>query len=436
MQGLIDLALKAPLAAESLMEMRWMTDELDESEGAAVSALGYLVWHRVAFDTKSPIERILSLPWFSDGISEDEAWALYSLPDLANESPRMVRDLVSRHWFSDGISEDESFAIESLGAISYETDAASMFITMPFLDSIEPPDSHALLSLSLLSEETPEVFDDIVSHPTVADGITDAEATVVALLHDVQFTKPELVDTLLDPSGVLVEERDIELPLAGGVRLAIVRTQGGASRSIDLLESAVRFSERHMDEPFPTTFALLLFADAVLPDAVGHNAGINMVVHPDFDVDDGSDEALYAPSLLAHEVAHYYWNGFGKEWIYEGAAELMALVYDEATAGYEWYVSDLPDIYPCAISDLTALERHPGELPIDCVYGLGGGLFLDLYRTLGDEDFRKGFRALYLMSQQQDVDFGGPRAQRAHVRQAFQFHPVARDEIIPKWYGE
>ena len=77
---------------------------------------------------------------------------------------------------------------------------------------------------------------------------------------------------------------------------------------MDLMEDAVRFAEDHVGEPFPTNFVLLLYADAVMSDFDGHNTGFNMTIHPDFDSDDDSDEIYYAPFLLVHEVAHYYWN--------------------------------------------------------------------------------------------------------------------------------
>ena len=424
-QGLIDLGIESPSSAQTLLDMRWLTDRLADEEAWVISSLGYL-----ALDVPDTIEDMVRLPWIADGITEDESWAISSLADLALESTDAVRTIASRKWFVDGITEDESLVIQSLGFISNETGTGSTFVTMPFLESIEPPDSHALMSLDILSYEAPEAFDDILSNPMIADGVTDNEAPILALLHDVHFENPSLVSTLLSPNGIRVEQRDIDLPMAGRVRLAIVRTQDGAARSMDLLEGVVRFSESYMGEPFPTNFVLLLFADAVMPGADAHNKGINMTVHPDFDVDDGGEYALDAPILLAHEVAHYYWGSSGEAWIDEGAADVMSFAYDESTTGYEWYVSDIATMYPCSIPDLSALALMPGDPPQDCIYGLGAGLFLELYRTLGDEDFRKGFRDLYLLSQ------NGPGAQRIHVRESFEFHPAAREEMIPRWYGD
>ena len=51
---------------------------------------------------------------------------------------------------------------------------------------------------------------------------------------------------------------------------------------------------------------------------------------------------------------------------------------------------------------LTELERLEFELDPDaiyasgCAYSLGRGIFRELYNRLGDADFRRGFRNLYL----------------------------------------
>ena len=431
-QGLVDLGVESPFSASALLDMAWLKDGLSDEEAWVVSSLGYL-----ALAMPDATEDMVRLPWIEDGITEDESWTISSLADLSLESTDAVRQIASRQWFEDGVTADESLVIISLGSISQHSGMASTFVTMPFLDTIEPSDSHALMSLDILSYEGPEVFDDILSSSMGSDGISDSEAPILALLHDVHSENPGMVSSLLSSEGLRVEQRDIDLPLAGSVRLAIVRTRGGAERSMDLLEGTVRFSENFMDVPFPTNFVLLHFADAVMPDVAAHNKGINITVHPDFDIDDGSEDALNAPLLMAHEVAHYYWGGFGEPWLDEGAAEVMAYVFDESTtgSGYRWYVTDIATMYPCSIPDLSALSQAAGGPPLDCIYGLGGGLFLDLYRTLGADDFHRGFRSLYLLGQY-DPGEDGPGARRIHVREAFEFHPVARDEIIPRWYGD
>ena len=429
-QSLIYLGLDAPQSARQLLRIPWMSDDLNEDEAWVFGALAHL-----AFDAPGAFEKTVSMPWVADGISDGESWAITAVSELAMESSRAAAWLASYHWFADGIDADESMVVSMLGSISYETGSAARFMGMPFLESIEPGDFYALSSLEFLAYESPEAFHGILSHPTVADGITDQETATLALLHDVQTTNPNLVDTLLAPSEVHVESREIRLPLASDVELVIVHLQPGAPRSMDLLEDAVRFAEDYMGEPFPTNFVLLLYADAMMSEFAGHNTGFNMTIHPDFDTDDDSDESYYAPFLLAHEVAHYYWNYSSQTWLDEGAAEVMSIIYEEATTGQEaWGAANT---LPCPYAaDLTGVEELKDTHAEDCAYSLGTRFFLDLYRTLGDEEFRRGFRKLYLLGRNV-LDPEDPEARSIdHVRNAFDFSEQAHDEIIPRWYWE
>ena len=410
--------------------MSWLADDLTEDEAWATVSLVYL-----ALDVPETFQRLITIPWITDGIDEDEAWAIGSLSDVGTESQYAVERLVSYPWFTDGILPDEATVVTALGSMSYELGAGTEFIGMSFLESIEPSDAIALMSLEFLSYDSPAMFRRVMSHPSVADGITDDETAVLALLSDVQITNPDMVDTLLEQSNVQIERRSIELPLAGDVELAIVRLQPGAARGMGLLESAVRFAEHFMGEPLPTSFVLLFYADAVIPDYAGHNSGLSMTVHPDFDSDDDSDEASYAPYILAHEVAHYYWNNSSELWLDEGAAEIVSIVYEETTTGLE--AQGAANTFPCSYAaDLTGVERLEETLAGDCAYSLGTHFFLDLYRTLGEEEFQRGFRGLYLMGRD-ILDPEDPDARGIdHVRDAFGFSQEARDEIIPKWYWE
>lgn len=196
-QSLIYLGLDALQSARQLLRMTWMSDDLNEDEAWVFGALAHL-----AFDAPGTFEKTVSMPWVSDGISEDESWAITAVSELAMETGGAAAWIASYHWFADGIDADESMVVSMLGSISYETGSAARFMGMPFLESIEPGDSYALGSLEFLAYESPEAFRGILSHPTVADGITDEETAALALLHDVQTTDPDMADTLLDPSSI------------------------------------------------------------------------------------------------------------------------------------------------------------------------------------------------------------------------------------------
>ena len=435
---LIELGLDAPVVAAEYIETSWFNDDLTEDEAWAFLGLTYI--DSYATDDSSMVSR---LPWVLDGIDEDESWAVSSLPDLFNESPESGNALISKPWFRDGITREESEAVELLGALAYKTGSASEFVSMPFLDSIETTDVLALSSLYQLALlnwttlATPSEFDEFMSRAEIADGITDGEAVFVALASDTYEFNPGLTDRLLNIDEVMSEARTISLPLAGDVELLIVRTQPGSARSLDMLEQSVRFAERYMGEPFPTNYVALLYSDAVKPGFAGHNSGTNIVVHPDFDSDAGSPESEEAEFVIMHEVAHYYWSGSSQHWIDEGAAEFLTITYVEGTLGLdigEFLPSGFIHDYDCTDVSLKALEKQTSSEADDCAYDLGLLLFLDLHQELGAEDFRQGFRKLYL-SGKDVLDPESPEARNiSHVRKTFDIRSDRAANVLRRWY--
>ena len=134
-------------------------------------------------------------------------------------------------------------------------------------------------------------------------------------------------------------------------------------------------------------------------------------------------------------MAHYYWNTSSQLWLDEGAAEVMSIIFEESTTGQE--ALGAANTFPCSYAaDLTGVERMEETLAGDCAYSLGTRFFLDLYRTLGEKEFQRGFRELHRLGR--DIfDPEDPDARGIDdVREAFGFSQEARDEIIPKWYWE
>ena len=377
------------------------------------------------------------MPWLEDGVDEQESVAISFLPDLVDESREFTEKIISKTWFTDGISEDEASTIEALGFISHYTGSGSQLVNMPFLNTIEPADSSALTSLASLGFENENAFKTILSHPTVADGIADNETIYLSLAATVYTTNPELVDTLLNQSGVLTEMRGIDLPVSGKLQLRIVRTRQGAARNIELLEDALQFTESYMGEPLPTNIVLLLYADLSDLGVDGYNSLANMVVYTKFDID--GHESSDAEKVLVHELAHYYWHNSSHLWIDEGAAEIMSVIYRKDPRAL--YAAELlakvyvKQSFCVDVEDLQSLEHLTDAQSEDCGFAIGFLLFLDLYHTLGPEDFQRGFRELYLLGEDA-IHPEDPRARSIdQVKAAFSFSPESTDEIIPDGTG-
>ena len=427
-QSMLYIAVAGRSVVASLLSMGWVRDGISDTEAEAMDWINNMARAEV-------MSTVVDLGWVQDGVDDLEVNTIEQLSYIAYEDSRLGLSVVSLDWVRDGIEELEAKAVEGLSHIAHEdAEAASWIVGMPFVATIEPPDVSALQSLSRLAAFEPKTFDRVMSHAALRDGISDDLAPIVATLRGVAETNPGLVDVLLHPAKVTVERRTITLPLAGEVVLAIVRTGSGASRSMDLLEHSVRGVERLMGLPLPTNFVGLLYENAVSGPVAGTNFGTHVAILPEYDVDDGSREAEFAGSHVAHEVAHYYWSG-NADWVDEGAADLMASIVDGARTGRPVEVTNRPCAYASTIAVLESLGISQADLEFGCNYALGDRLFVDLYRTLGDERFRQSFRALYVASEMEDDDDDpGTSVGVEHVRQAFRSDDGAERAVIARWY--
>jgi hypothetical protein len=158
-----------------------------------------------------------------------------------------------------------------------------------------------------------------------------------------------------------------------------------------------------------------------------------MAVLPEYDADDSGEAANSAGRLIAHEVAHYYWSG-NPDWLDEGLAELLAAVSENARTGAPVNVAD--DYYH-ASDHIALLERLDAAGVIydyECLDALGGQLFLELYHALGEQDFRKGLRRLYSMSQGAD-GYDGHHGAQVGIRQVEDaFSSGEARAVIAHWY--
>ena len=421
--------------ASSVVGLNWVRDRIEVLE---LEAIGWLNNYNNPVVTSS----VVDLAWVRDGIEEVEVKAIEELSYIDYYDVEVASSVVKLDWMQEAVDEKEFRAIEEIRLITRnDAGEALRIVAMPFLETLEPPDISALDSLSALATFRHDDFQRVLSHPTLSDGITDDWAKIVATLNGVSKTNPQLIDTLLDPNQVTIEERTIDLPLAGETHLAIIRTGPGAERSMDLLEHAVRHSEEFMAVSFPTGYIGWLFGDAVTPSFAGNNFGTHIATLSKYDADD-TDESEYTASHIAHEVAHYYWSG-NSNWVDEGASDFMASTSENARTGQPVEVTNDPCGYARTIAELENLvvtSEDGADSAFTCNYALGERLFVDLYRSLDEDSFREGLRDLYLLSQveeevemQEETEVG-----IEHVRTAFKDDEDEDGSIVEtiaaRWY--
>ena len=334
------------------------------------------------------------LDWVRDGVAESEAAAVKALGDLAMKSQPLFEAIVGKSWVQDGLNADELSVVKDLTFMASRDEARALsVIQMPFLETVEAADDSAVDALALFHNNPSRMsfLHHVLSHPTLRGGIGDEHVHVLAALLGAAYYSEEevlaaLYSTVLDPEAVIVEQRAVSLPYTGDVLLAVVRTQGGPASSMDWLERSLRSHEGFIGVPLPGNYVSLLVADVrgggwprallSIPDSIG---------------DPGR--------IIAHEAGHIYWSTgqTGERWMSEGGANLLQwIALGKGPPIHEFRIG----VDSCeTVRNLAELEQESGstiEWRSICHYRMGFAFFFNLYQTLGEQEFRRGFRELHL----------------------------------------
>ncbi len=420
-----------PALAAAVAALPWVRDGLSEDGLRALQHLAIL-----ARADAGLASRVAAFPWLADDVTPEEGLALRTLALLAGDDLPLAHRIADLAWVADAITADEPKTLAYLRDLANA--GAPAISGMPFLQTLSQADVWAVQALRDLAYGNPQEFQWILARPLISDGITDGEATILSTLWRVTARNPSLVETLLDPERVLVEERGIELPLAGAVQLTIIRTRPGAERTMDLLERAVRSIEAFMGVALPQRQVTYLFAEGIHRGFGGTNSWRFIGGLPWLDKPSYPERTFRS---LVHETSHYYWRG-GQFWLNEGTTQLLEAVASNLKTGS----AIAPEYRLCSdphtIADAEKLEISPTySVDILCHYSLGERIFHDLYRTLGEPAFRQGFRNLYLLSTADDPEdeCNGTSLTICHVAAAFkadapkEMAPTV-DRIVARWY--
>lgn len=406
------------------------------------------------------------LSWVADGLSTGERGEYDHLVRSVDQYPLGVATVLDKGWLEDGVTATELALIKYLGQLP--PDVLAMVIEMPFMKSVDPADPNAVAALQQLERNDRNSFERIMAHPTIADGIDDEEAKIVTLLYGTNKNRQELVEPLLSGTDVYLEERTIQLPLAGETLLSIIRIRNQSNRLMEQWETAVRNLEMFVGEPFPTNYVALLLAQQHPDDEsegvfIGTHTVVGLLYDETYQWSGGVEE--YHAEVFAHELAHYYFGAWGRmrDWMAEGAAQILGNSLSEnVRTGKEVALTLTPCRSTTTIAELDAGGiAQPGSIgdrrsdignterggtdEVDdrwlCNYTLGEGLFLDLYEQLGEETFLQGMGNIYRKTQREDPsdDCEGTRATICHLWAAFKSAASPEeaktvDAIVNKWY--
>ncbi len=333
----------------------------------------------------------------------------YDLAEVRNweyakqNAPVSVANIRGIAWIADGLQNiDEFNAAERLVNIGVAApDTLDTMLGSHHLNrKLGPLDLPALLSLARMAQDRPERLVQLTRAAWFRDGLTDAEAAIVAALYErSRFLSPEFDDIVGNPATLNVE-LDATTNRAGDiVPIAIIRSGDAPAGSpiMSVAREAVPVFEEMFDSPFPTPAIVVHVTDYVAGTAAGTNYQTHVTLKPAIDANETPE---FAPHAVFHEIAHYYLYA-RPTWYAEGGADFAASYARHVTAGERVEATNSPC---AAASSLDELERR---LPADerdaqsdadlwhCNYALGERLMLALYRKLGEEAFLQGWREIY-----------------------------------------
>ncbi len=360
---------------------------------------------------------VFRLPWVEDGIGLDEKHLLRELQALAVESPELLEALMSLPWVMEGPAapvrpgphdtsrprgplswSDFAYVVRRFRHMiadrSGDESSALRIAKMPFLHSLEAKDIHMMEVLIDAHRTGPSGLSEFLSLPLVNAGITDALVLVAvypptgaARVLPVTANFGHTYDVLR--KGDHIESKTISLPLAGETNITVIHMTPAPSGEdlITTVEDIALTMEGFLQAPFPSREVVISVVDA---SSSTSSFGSYITVARR---SDGSVPAL------AHEMAHYYFNGnFRQTWMVEGGAEFMST-----------YVRDRMGVQPYTDRKVTLESVCTGYENIrhmeytrkfltrwdQCHYFMGEALLLGIFEVIGEEAMGNGLKELY-----------------------------------------
>ena len=338
--------------------------------------------------------QIVGFPWGQDELSVLETKAIDELLYLGAGSIGNLEKVLTLSWVQDAVSDTEYDILYWLRALNYEdTDVVSEVITMPFLESSDAADVLALRSMHRVAREGG--LTTIVDHTAFHDGITDAETVLFAAIGTIYDS--DAINRLLDPGYAAIETVLASTVLTPSLTVSIIRTESQSRPgTMEALVESVAFTEGIMQLPLPIDHVVVLLDDdAVTPGSAGTNYGCAIGFKPEYEQPQDTREWQKLQAGLVHEVAHYYWSGF-MGWITEGLANTIEYMH-----GTEHGLSPgqlRTKRRGCEAHDLKMLsewDTSPGSSLYACNYYLGERLFLELRDSMDDAMFNEKLGELY-----------------------------------------
>ena len=340
---------------------------------------------------------------------------------LGEKSPQTAGQATALPWVQDGITAAEQEAYRSILGLADAAgdDTTARILKMPFLQELSSLDSIMLNALTRGATLNPDELKRILELPALQrDGITnDTLPHLVTTLREETINNRELVNILLNPALTIGQSWTVNTTHSGQMQTYLLapRQHQNAEPRDKITDAIIRIEEL-MALPLPADAAVFAVSESLTLEAAGAHHHDVIGLNP---------EVLNRTNvrrLLAHEIAHYYWNHH-PGWLDEGMANVLEEMAVNGTQPGRTPVVEYPCPYYENIRDLEHNASAPGTPQYSCNYSWGERLFQGLRLTLRDEAFPEAAAQFH-----QETAAGMAPLDR--LKRTF-----GHEEIIDAWYS-
>ena len=328
---------------------------------------------RIANIDAALAERIVELPWISDGITSIENRALIWIGDMAQEDPTFAHELLGFSWVADGVTKSEESSMLTLDRlVQHGQEEARELFDQPWLPDELTDEEQALIETLKVACSWSSWYRELIESGQVRSGSVLLSSGEVGLFVVSRFPLGPETDALLSEMGSSLEMLHDLIGLPWTRPRLIVYLEPGFPSERDILGRYV-FGNY-----------IMLNTQQWDPWFIG---------------------------VLSHEIGHYYFKYPFPHWLEEGGANFFAdytlhrrenvdlqLLYTQAHDQTERTCGRFD------ISNIEELQQGLANLPYadyrnsplgGCSYPIGERFLLGMYMGLGQSVIAASVRELY-----------------------------------------
>ena len=202
-QDLLYIAVTSRSVTSALVSLTWIQDGIDNVEAGAIDWMNNIGAAEVA-------SAVVSLGWLQDGVDGAEVRTLEELSYIANRDAQVGLSVVSLDWVEDGLEDAEVDAINWIGNIA-DAEVASAVVSLGWMqDGIHELDVETMKNLSYIANAGTEVGLSIVSLDWMQDGIDRHELKAIAALSHIAYQRVEVAAAVVSLDWVQDGIDDLE----------------------------------------------------------------------------------------------------------------------------------------------------------------------------------------------------------------------------------